>query len=102
MLPKEYADGRAELSRYAKSAEFPSSITSAVKEFDTAVEQNAQTIRSVLDIALQESPDNFLLHDYPSSFYWRRIDALYREKRVPLSPKADAVRSAIRKFLGVN
>lgn len=100
MLPKEYVEGRTRLSQFEKSPELPARIIAGVKEFDAAVEQNAQILRSVLDDALKENPDNFLLHDDSGSPYWLRIDGLYREKFIPLSPKADAIRTAIRQLLG--
>lgn len=102
MLPSEYVEGRRKLSQYEKSPELPTAIVTAVKDFDLAVERNASILRGVLDDALKENPDNFLFHDDAGSAYWLRIDALYREKFILLSPKADAVRTAIRQFLGVN
>lgn len=101
MLPKEFIDGRAKLSEFERSPELPDSIISTVRDFNAAVYQNAEILRTVLDAALQEDPNNFLLHDEVGSFYWLRIDALYREERIHLDSKADAVRNAIRKFLGV-
>ena len=102
LLPKDHSDAVAHLKKIENSPELPTSILGTLKEFDAAVSQNNTYLIEVQNAAMNESHDYFLEYYNPGSPYFHKIDDIYLGKFIQLRPKADKVRDAIRKFLGVN
>jgi hypothetical protein len=100
MLAGEYVRGKGFLLKCENSSELPISIIEAIKDLDSAVTQNAETLRTVLNDGLKENPDYFLQYDQVSSPYFQHVSELYLNKFIQLRPKADKIRDAEREFVG--
>lgn len=101
LLPKEYSAGEKILGRFENSTELPIPVISAVKDFDLAVQENANNLIRALNSALQKNPDYYLRYDDFQSPYFHKVDGMWLEHFIQLRPKADKVRDAIRQFIGV-
>lgn len=102
VLPKQYVESKAALGRYENSPDLPSPVISAVRDFDMAVGDNAENLRKVLNSALQKDRNYILKYDDDASpQYFHQTDAMWLDNFIQLRPKADAIRDAIRKYLGV-
>src|SRR6266446_372229 len=99
ILPPKYSESKKVLLRYENSSELPSTVISAVKDFDAAVHENAKTLVRVLNDALKQSPDNYLHANDAGSPYFFAVNHMYLKRFIELRPKADKVRDAIRKSL---
>jgi hypothetical protein len=100
VLPTEYSAGKKQLLRFETSSELPDSVIKAVKELDDAVFENAKNLLFILDDALRKDPSYYLLHDdLGSPQFVHQIDHTWNMKFIPLRPKADNIRMAIRQFL---
>ncbi len=102
MLPDQYTDGKKKLLNFESSPELPSVITKEIKGFDECVYKNADGLLHVLNSALKKDPSYFLRYDDVSSAeYFHQIDAMWLDHFIQLEPKANKIRDAIRKYLGV-
>ena len=72
----------------------------AVKEFDTTIDRNAEIVAEVLNAAVKKDQDYFLQCDKPPQRF--ELHNRYSHRFIPLRPKADAIKEAVRQFLGVN
>jgi len=102
VLPTEYSAGKKQLLKFETSSELPNSIIKAVTELDAAASENAKKLLYVLDDALRKDPNYYLLHDdLGSTQFVHQIDHRWNMAFIPLRPKADDIRMAIRQFLRV-
>ncbi|HET6930159.1 MAG TPA: carboxypeptidase regulatory-like domain-containing protein [Candidatus Acidoferrum sp.] len=102
VLPTEYSTGKKQLLKFETSSELPHSVIQAVNEFDAAVSQNAEKLLHILDEALRKDPNYYLRHDELDSIeFVHQIDHTWNVEFIPLRPKADNIRMAIRQFLHV-
>jgi hypothetical protein len=101
-LPSEYTVGKKVLFKYENSSELPTSVIKAIKDLDDTVYQNANKLLHVLNDAVKKDPDYYLRYDDQTSpQYFHQIDAMWLDNFIPLSPKTDRIRDAVRQFLGV-
>lgn len=98
-LPPKYTQNKKLLLRYENSSVLPTTVVSAVKEFDVTMEENAKLLIRVLNDALQENREYYLQCDDFNSPYWHVIDNMYWRKFKEFRPKADKIRDAIRQSL---
>jgi hypothetical protein len=102
VLPTEYSTEKKELLKFETSSELPNSVIKAVKDLDDAVSENAKKLLYTLDDALRKDTNYYLRHDdLGSQQYSRQIDRTWNREFIPLRPKADNIRMAIRQFLHV-
>ncbi len=101
-LPNEYTLGKKVLFKFQNSSELPTPILRAIKDLDEAVYKNADDLMHVLNTALKKDSDYYLRYDDQTSpEYFHQIDAMWLNHFVQLRPKADKIRDAIRKYVGV-
>jgi hypothetical protein len=86
---------------FEQSGLLPGIVIAAVKDFNIAVAENTDNLIRVLNMALQESPDNFLHATDTSSLRVSVINGTYFHSFNPLKPKADAIISSIRLSLSI-
>ena len=102
VLPTEYSTGKKQLLKFETSSELPNSVIQAVNELDAAVSENAKKLLYTLDDAIRKNPNFYLLHDdLGSTEFVHQIDHTWNTEFIPLRPKADNIRIAIRQFLHV-
>ncbi len=97
----KYNENRRLLTEYLSSAQLPSDVGVALKDFDTAVEDNSVLMIGSLNDSLASDPRIIVYDDTYSSNWYGSASGLYWQRFIPLKPKADAIRSAIRAALGV-
>ncbi len=101
VLPEEYSASLKLLNKYIDSDELPSAIVSQIKEFETAITDNAELLLRVLDETLRDHPDYYINYNDINSLHWHEIDNAYFGRFTMLKPKAQKIRDAIRDFQNV-
>ena len=96
ILPTPYSVNKKALLRYENSFVLPGSVVDRVKEFDRTLQDNTDALLRVMNIAMRENPDYFMLHDNPDTRFFRAIEGRYYDQFKPLRPEADKIRDAIR------
>lgn len=99
-LPSQYSSAKQQLFAFENSPELPTSITTAIKNFDDVVGKNANQLLEVLDETIGKDPNYYLRYDDVSSpDYFHKIDGIWFERFIQLKPEADKITNAIRQFL---
>ncbi len=96
ILPRKYVESKNILTSLENSSRLPLSVISELKEFDTAITENANLLLHVLHDCLLDSPDYYLRRLDVRSPYYGVIDGLYFDRFIQLKPKADKIRDSIR------
>lgn len=101
ILPEQYSDNKKKLESYIHSGTMPTSIRDPLQRFDSALDNNAQSLIRILNDASHNHPDYLSQHNNVGSPNWKVIEGLYREQFVPLQPLVEVDLKAIRQFLGL-
>jgi hypothetical protein len=99
LLPVIYVTNKKQLLRFENSSLLPVETTYAVKEFDRALETNVIRFQAVLNIAMREDPNYFILHDKAGSKFAFVIANRYWSQFEQLRPLADKIRDSTRAAL---
>jgi hypothetical protein len=99
VLPVIYSANKKQLLRFENSSLLPLETTYAVKELDRAVQANVDRLQAVLNIAMKENPDYFILHDTPGSKFAFAIEGRYYSQFEQLRPLADKIRDTMREAI---
>jgi hypothetical protein len=98
VLSDTYSENINVLHRFEGYNELPSSVVVAVKDFESACNDNTDLLIKTLNSALRQNTDYYTHHDDIQSPYFKKIDKLYLDHFIMLQPKAAAINSAIRNF----
>jgi hypothetical protein len=101
ILPPDYVRNKALLVNYLHSGTLPTTILEALKQFDSLIDKNTNSLFDVLNEAIKENPNYFVDEYDHSSATWQVIHKKCLEHFTRLEPSASAITGAIRKFLKI-
>lgn len=98
-LSAKFVSNRRILAKFQDSPQLPIAVKDAIKQLDSAVHQNAQTLLDEINRQLAEHPENVLSDDNGQSPLFGAVSGAFLKKRVWLKPKQEAILSAIENYL---
>jgi len=96
-----YIDAEKQLRELCDSPDLPVDIVAALKDFNKTVASDTSTLLTSLNESYSAAPKSVLEDSDTSSPWFGYASDHYWQQFVPLGPKADKVRLAIRRYLKV-
>jgi hypothetical protein len=99
VLPDAFSANKNGLLQFENSSVLPSEVINCVRDFACALQDNADLLQRVLNIATREGPNYFLLNTKPGTRFMGAIEGRYYSQFKQLRSEADKVRDLFREAL---